>query len=244
MEIIKRILIVLVLLALSAEVYLIITGRNGNEEAPIGNPSSSQAPLDKSKLCSNEYYKTMYYDSADKSMGKTIQLDTESMMTLKNVINYSNGNMPEGELAGLECLEELDIENTDLKDLGEFSRLTDLKVLNLQSSGITDLSPLSKLNNLEVLNLNHNPGITDLSPLSGLVSLRKLFLGYADISDLKPLSGLVNMEELAISWTKVTDVSPLKSMTKLKLLYTRDVKILAENLRSLKDNTSLVIIKH
>lgn len=243
MEIIKRTVIILVILAVCAEAYLFFSDQAENI-SPVSTPSAAPVSLDKSKLCSNEYYKTMYYDSSDKSMGKTIQLDTESMMTLRNVINYSNGNMPEGELDGLECLEELDIENTDLKDLKSFSGLANLKVLNLQSSGITDLSPLSGLKGLEVLNLNHNPGITDLSSLSGLTSLKKLYLSYADISDLRPLSGLVEMEELALSWTKVTDVSPLKPMTKLKLLYTRDVKILADNLRTLNENTSLVIIKH
>ncbi|MDD4409334.1 MAG: leucine-rich repeat domain-containing protein [Candidatus Pacebacteria bacterium] len=239
---VKNILLVLIIISVISVVFLFVK----QEMLEYSIEKKADQPMtvrEEKKLCNNDNYSTIEYSSLYISES-TVQLSEESKTRLKEAIDKNSGSIPAGSFDGLGCLEEVDITYTSLGNISELSRLDNLKVLNLQSNNIYDLSPLSNMKRLRILNLNENFGISNLSPLSKMTTLEKLYLSYANVTDISPLSGLVNLNELGLSWTKVKDVSPLKPLINLKTLYTRNVPILSENLKTLRDNTDLVIIKH
>lgn len=196
------------------------------------------------ELCSNEKYSTDLYASSYNSEA-TIQLTDSSLQELKTAISNNNGIIPSDSFTGLECLEELDLEKTNVTDISELSKLKNLFVLDLSSNmDLADISPLADLNELQVLNLNGDSGINSVSSLSKLYNLKILILSNLNISDISPLADLTNLTELSLSWTKVADVAPLKNMVNLRTLYVRFCGIPNENLKKLNLLTKLVIIKH
>lgn len=240
---IKNIIIFLIILSFFGLGFLFFEEQQRKESVRMISEQEI-SPLKQQSLCSNGLYSTIYYPSAMEDGKKRIRLDTESLILLKSRINGNDGIIPEESFAGLDCIQELEIMETNLRSLEGIGNLPALEVLNLQSNNLSDLSPLIGAKNLKMLNLNQNYGVSDLSPLSGLSSLEQLFLSYSNVKNVSALSSLINLQELSLSWTKVEDVSPLKTLVNLKTLYTRHVLILSDNLKTLKDNTDLVIIKN
>lgn len=93
------------------------------------------------------------------------------------------------EIAELEALRRLDLDNTRITDVSPLSGLTGLRELWLNNSRVKDVSPLSTLGNLMALGLNRTD-IIDVSPLSTLTALSQLWLDQTKVKDLRPISTL------------------------------------------------------
>lgn len=112
----------------------------------------------------------------------------------------------------------------DLSDLdalrtlpAEIAALDRLEHLLLNNTNITDLGPLAGLKNLERLELGQTP-VRDLTPLTHLGSLRYLSLDKSWVHDLTPLAQMPQIEDLNLSSTAVQSLSPLLSLRNVQQL--------------------------
>lgn len=143
-------------------------------------------------------------------------------------------------IASLTSLENLELINCVIPDVGPLSGLTNLKELNLEGNSITDLTPLTSLTSLEKLYLTNQtspeqklraiandtpdnlpeggliPGILeDVSPLASMINLKHLNLSKNNIRDVSPLNSLVKLSELHLNHNNITDISSLTALTSL-----------------------------
>jgi len=128
------------------------------------------------------------------------------------------------EIAGLEGLTHLDLDNTKVTDLIPLSPLVALQKLWLNNTPVTDLTPLTPLSALQSLWLNRTP-VTDLTPLTPLTALQTLGLNDNPVTDLTPLAPLIALRTLWLNGTKVTDLTPLSPLTALQLLWLDRAKV-------------------
>lgn len=128
---------------------------------------------------------------------------------------------------------ELHLSGLDIEEIPpEIEDLDWLKRLQLDLTNIEDIGVLSHLTNLEVLNLDRTK-VSNVAPLSGLVKLQTLFLDCPPLADVSPLAGLINLEQFSLEGTKVTDVSVIAGFSKLEFLYLQ--RTLVRDLTPLKD---------
>ena len=100
----------------------------------------------------------------------------------------------------VEVIQRLNLDNFDLKQIGNLSRLTNLKDVSLARNDIADLSPLEPLSELRRLILRENM-IRNLQPLVGLENLETLDVSGNDrlesldavMSVLKQMKSLRNL---------------------------------------------------
>lgn len=95
-------------------------------------------------------------------------------------------------IASLNELDYLSLNNCGINDLSGISGLTGLWSLNLSGNSITHLSELLALKNLNSLNLEHNE-LTDVSGIEQLTQLTSLNLGDNLLESLPDLSGLTKL---------------------------------------------------
>ena len=93
----------------------------------------------------------------------------------------------------------------------DIAELDDLRDLDLDNTKISDLTPLSGLTALTHLGLHYTP-VSDVTPLSGLSALTQLWLDNTQVSDVTPLSGLTALTSLGLGGTQVADVRPVLNM--------------------------------
>jgi Leucine-rich repeat (LRR) protein len=116
-----------------------------------------------------------------------------------------------------EKLENLDLNNKQIRDLRPIASLVNLKKLNIANNSIVDLSPLKSLVKLEQLSAQANE-IKNLYPLSGLTSIKKLRLEKNQISDVSALGDISSLEELTLVGNKIDDFTSLGKLNSLYLL--------------------------
>ena len=137
---------------------------------------------------------------------------------LRKIVLNKYNNISSLPLENLIQLEDLNLNENSLDDLGKFENLTNLQELRLNRNNISDLTPLTGLNKLKVLHLNDN-NISDLSPLSKLTNLESLHLSVNQITDLTPLAKLSKLKELHLDMNQIVDLSPLSSLRNLETLH-------------------------
>lgn len=120
-------------------------------------------------------------------------------------------------LAGMSGLQTLNLGSTQVSDLAPLAGLSGLQELHLAATHVSDLAPLTMISGLRKLHLAGTQ-VSDLTPLAGLTRLYILDLGLTNVRDLSPLAGLSGLVSLAIDGSKVTDVSPLKHLKDLVIL--------------------------
>ncbi|MCI9336836.1 MAG: leucine-rich repeat domain-containing protein [Lachnospiraceae bacterium] len=111
-------------------------------------------------------------------------------------------------------LQELELRNCGIRDIGFLSELTQLHSINLNNNFITDLTPLAGLIRLERLALAENQ-IRDISPLESLAELFDLTLDGNEISDISALSGLAHLNQAGLSDNGISDLAPLAGKEEL-----------------------------
>ena len=121
------------------------------------------------------------------------------------------------DLAGLDNIRYLNLDNNDIQDISALQNLTNLVDLTLNDNKINDFSVLSGLQNLMYLNLN-NTSIGDITVLKDLSHLMSLDLGNNPIDDISLLAGFTDLYMLGLANTGTSDISVLKSLTNLNSL--------------------------
>lgn len=116
---------------------------------------------------------------------------------------------------------KLELQFSEIEDVGPLSSLTQLVELNLSNNDIEDVSPLANLTNLTALLLLKNE-IEDVTPLGDLSNLKTLNLAGNEIEDIKPLARLTKLRELFLMGNEITDVQPLSSLNNLIRLWLKD----------------------
>ena len=116
-------------------------------------------------------------------------------------------------------------ENYQVSSLAGLEHATQLEELVFNRTQIGgDLSPLENLTQLKRLDLGYSQ-ISDISPLANLTNLTYLNLQSNQISDISPLANLTQLESLWLVYNRVSDISPLANLTRLTRLglYTNEI---------------------
>ena len=128
------------------------------------------------------------------------------------------------ELSKMTNLTYLNLEDNQISDISVLSGLTNLTYLYLDYNQISNISALSGLKNLTYLRLDGNQ-ISDISALSELTGLTGLVLSGNQISDISALSGLMRLENLQLGENQIRDISVLSGLTNLDDLWLNDNQI-------------------
>lgn len=209
-----------------------------NQVFTSGSQPSSSVVIP--KLCSNSKYTTRFIPETN----QIIIVDTAPLF--KSILD-NGGVIPEGELAGLECvtylrfpvkiglknldemknlsnLKYLDLSFAKISDISVISNFPDLEVLVLYQTSISNFKSIDTLTNLVQLDLGHT-FVKDISFISNFPKLKKLEMEFTNIVDLSPLSNLQNLEYLNISYTDVNSIKPLSNLKNLKKVYLMYTKV-------------------
>ena len=117
----------------------------------------------------------------------------------------------------LKNLKELNISDTEIKDVSSLRYLSGLKVLKMRNVRVNNLSALRYANQLSILDAG-NTSVSNSNFLKNLVNLREIYLDGTLISELKGLSQSSNVSKIDISNTMVNSIIPLKNNMEIEEL--------------------------
>lgn len=140
---------------------------------------------------------------------ETLSFDSEELRALTR--------LPD-QIATLDRLKTLRLNNTQVADIAPLAGLTGLTVLSLNNTQVADITPLAGLTALISLGL-HNTQVADIAPLAGLTRLKNLGLSYTQVSDITPVAGLTKLTTLNLSNTQVADITALAGLNGLTDLW-------------------------
>ena len=123
------------------------------------------------------------------------------------------------EIAGIEGLVTVDLDNTQVSDTAPLAALTGLTTLSLTGTQVSNIAPLASLTWLAELYLR-NTKVSDIAPVAALKELTGLYLTGTQVNNIAPLSALDGLLTLDLSNTPISDIAPLaalKWLTKLDL---------------------------
>jgi len=103
----------------------------------------------------------------------------------------------------------------------EIAELDGLRQLDLDNTQIRDMSPLAGMQTLLVLYLDRTK-VSDITPLAGMQSLQALYLNGTQVSDIAPVAGMQSLRELYLTGTLVSDLRPILSLESLGKQQFRD----------------------
>jgi hypothetical protein len=147
-------------------------------------------------------------------------------------INNTN-NLTSLEALGLfNRLEEIQISNTPISDIGPLSFLPSLKRINIPNNPVFDISSLSRMETLEELNIE-NTSVDDLEPLSGLKNLKLLNIAGTKVKSLKQIQNLEKLEVLILNNTAVKSLKYVENL-RLKELKCYNTRIKASKIEAFK----------
>jgi hypothetical protein len=114
-------------------------------------------------------------------------------------------------------LDELYLDNSNIKDISALSPLIKLTVLSLNGNSISDISPLENLFNITYLYLDDNL-IEDLSVIKNMKQIDELYFNNNKVSDISCLEDNVDIRVLSINNNLIKDISIIKNMKYLRKL--------------------------
>lgn len=141
------------------------------------------------------------------------------------------------DLAGLQQLVELSIQQNELVSVQGLAGLQQLEWVNLHGNQIEDISPFCRLKNLHTLRLEYNR-ISNIPDFSQLVNLTNLALSYNPLKDISSLAAIGNLLELELNDCGLTDISDLAYMPTLE-----ELGLAGNQLESLPDLSTLQRLK-
>jgi Leucine-rich repeat (LRR) protein len=121
-------------------------------------------------------------------------------------------------------LQQLDLGNNQIKEIGGLSCLTNLQELFLIGNQIEEIGGLSSLTNLRVLYLWDNQ-IKEIGFLASLTNIQCLHLDHNKLKEIGGLSSLTNLRELDLGYNQIKEIGGLYSLTNLQYLYLGDNQI-------------------
>ena len=203
--------------------------------------------------------------------GQFVMICGEQFEKNATAVDLSGKQLRSGRLNELSLLPELnnaDLSDNQITDLGFVAELKGLVSLDLSGNYINDLSPLAQLAELRTLSLDGNADIKDFSPLYRLRNLTKLSIQGIEISESKltelkdNLPGCIvisdeasvdivdislggktfksNVTRLDLSGCGIVDISPLSVCTDLTELHLSENFI--RDISPLMDIPNLVVL--
>lgn len=131
-------------------------------------------------------------------------LREEDFSDLRTLSAY---NQPIRTLEGIQhcvALEELNLNNTDLRDIEQLSHLPQLRMVYLEDNWIADLSPLALCSQITHLSLSRTP-TTDISWIAQLTKLQELYADYTGINDVTPLYDMIDLYYASLSGNPISE---------------------------------------
>ena len=141
------------------------------------------------------------------------------------------------QLAVLDELWFLRIENGQVEDLSPLADLRELQQLEITGAPVQDLAPLSEIEGLRILMVS-GCETGDVDSLAKLQELAILDLGSTPVADPTPLTGLPKLKSLRLSSTHLTDLMPLAELPvtcSLHLEGPHNTALLRNDFRQLKE---------
>ena len=129
-------------------------------------------------------------------------------------------------LSQLTALEELDLSNNIINNIGVLSLMLDLKTINLANNPITSIAGLSTCKQLEQLDIS-NCDVSSLSSLADKDNLHSLLAPNNKIASLEELSRCTLLEELNVQSNLISDISVLSRLSKLRIFMADNNQITA-----------------
>ncbi|GIX00692.1 MAG: hypothetical protein KatS3mg111_4024 [Pirellulaceae bacterium] len=168
---------------------------------------------------------------------------------VKNISQVHGKGLGIKDLTGLEfcvAVQEIDLEDNEIADIGPLAGLKLLLSINLAGNKIESVEPLKDLDRVQYLELSRNR-IKNLSALANMSNMRSLYLSHNQIEDIavvrkmpkiwtlylasnpvqdfQPISELKWLSSLDLSDCQVEDLSFLRPLTELKYVNLRNNKI-------------------
>jgi Leucine-rich repeat (LRR) protein len=143
-------------------------------------------------------------------------------------------------LLGLNNLEYLDCNHTEIDNIDALYDFNDLKSLEIEYTNVADLNPLRACRNLTQLYVS-STRVSEINTLSHLLSLTNLDLNNTAVNDISPLAGLHQLETLVINGSiNIQDISPLSTLKRLVKLDISGTSV--DSIENLRGNNSLQIL--
>lgn len=114
------------------------------------------------------------------------------------------------ELASLENLKELHMENNEISDISALEGLLNLNFVYLNGNNISAIRPLAKLEHIWELRACDN-NICDISAVTGWKEMYRLEIDNNQILDISAVENLTELALFTASGNQISDVSPLAS---------------------------------
>lgn len=126
---------------------------------------------------------------------------------------------------------ELNMTNTQLKDVSSFSTLTNLQTLILSNNNISNFEPISALSNITKLDISINASFTSLAQITSLTGLKELNISNTGILTLAGIEDIITLEKLyAANNVGLTDTSGIEALyqkdSTTKEVYLKNLKVL------------------
>ncbi|EJQ90693.1 hypothetical protein IGW_04225, partial [Bacillus cereus ISP3191] len=180
-----------------------------------------------------------------------LSITKEDLLQIKSLKIVDGKNQGITDISGLEYMtniEELVLDNIELKNVDFISNLRSLKAVKLTSNQLENIEPLSKLDKLEKIDISDN-NVKDIRPLftlnamknlnvsnnklndaslqeiQQLKNLEVLKLNHNEISNVEAISEISMLNELELVGNKVVDITPLSKLKNLQWLDLSDNKI-------------------
>ncbi len=115
------------------------------------------------------------------------------------------------EIGTLNTLTELQLVNTQVRDLSPISALSSLSKLSVVFAPVEDIGPIEKLTNLVYLDLRQTHA-KDITPLSNLTKLEVIDLAYIGVHDVAALSALTRLRQINMKNNSVLDFRPFRNI--------------------------------
>ena len=157
-------------------------------------------------------------------LGRNARIPQRALQSLTEV---DLGQSDIKNLTGLEHAVNLGSLHLSLNQIDDLRPLTELKKLQslfLDENTVRDITPLRKMTRLKWLSLGGNP-ISDVAVLSNLPQLVGLFLVSQNIKEITFLTNLTNLTHLSLGGNKIEDIRPLTNLTNLTTLWLDGNKI-------------------
>ncbi len=137
-------------------------------------------------------------------VGYNVLQPGESALFDADSYTFQSGGWEQSSLGNVETLEDL-------------RHMPFLRRLHIAFQEDLDISGVASAQRLEELSLIH-VGLQNVTPISGLTNLKKLCVGWNEISDISGLSGLTSLTSLGVWNNRISDISAVQNMKGLAYL--------------------------
>ena len=165
------------------------------------------------------------------------------LMTNMEELTLQNVNMKNAEfISSLRNLKSVDLSNNQIEDIKPLHSLENLEKLNVSNNSIKNVSELFKIQKLKNLDLSNNK--IDSAALDGIHELKNLdtlLVNNNEINNLDEISKVSKLNKLEMIGNKVRDISPLASLKNLQWLNLSDNKI--QDISTLSSMLDLLSLK-